>query len=187
MRLVTAKDGGEFWLGALIGDGGFLALQAAYSAREGVAAPYFASMQSLIEGGPSALDAARALSDDPPAEAMRPLAEVSLAAPLPVPTQIRDFLCFETHLKQAFESAVKIRAGQADDPAAAETVIRASGRFNIPDVWYEQPIYYKRNRFAVCGPEDEVQWPAYSQIIDYELEMAAIVGKTGRDIPRERS
>jgi 2-keto-4-pentenoate hydratase/2-oxohepta-3-ene-1,7-dioic acid hydratase in catechol pathway len=48
--------------------------------------------------------------------------------------------------------------------------------------WYERPIYYKSNRFAVVGPGAEVQMPAYTQQFDYELEWGIFIGKQGGDI-----
>jgi 2-keto-4-pentenoate hydratase/2-oxohepta-3-ene-1,7-dioic acid hydratase in catechol pathway len=78
---------------------------------------------------------------------------------------------FEEHLKNSFA-----RAGEM------------TGRtFEIPSVWYEQPIYYKANRFSVVGPDADVCWPAYSQIMDYELELACVIGREGVDIPREEA
>ena len=50
------------------------------------------------------------------------------------------------------------------------------------DVFNLRPIYYKANRFAVTGPDTDVQWPAYSKVMDYELEMACVLGRTGKDI-----
>ncbi|MFI4984678.1 MAG: hypothetical protein ACHP93_04715 [Solirubrobacterales bacterium] len=44
----------------------------------------------------------------------------------------------------------------------------------IPAVWYQQPIYYKANRFSVNGPDTDVVWPPYSQVMDYELELERI-------------
>jgi 2-keto-4-pentenoate hydratase/2-oxohepta-3-ene-1,7-dioic acid hydratase in catechol pathway len=52
----------------------------------------------------------------------------------------------------------------------------------VPAIWYDQPLYYKCNRFATTGPDVEVVWPDYSQIIDYELELACVIGMGGRDI-----
>jgi len=52
----------------------------------------------------------------------------------------------------------------------------------VPAIWYEQPIYYKCNRFAVTGTGSTVRWPAYSAVIDYELEIACVIGRKGRDI-----
>jgi 2-keto-4-pentenoate hydratase/2-oxohepta-3-ene-1,7-dioic acid hydratase in catechol pathway len=57
----------------------------------------------------------------------------------------------------------------------------------IPPIWYEQPIYYKCNRFAVAGPDSTVQWPPQSRVIDYELEIACVIGAAGRDIPVDQA
>ncbi len=38
---------------------------------------------------------------------------------------------------------------------------------------------------TVIGPEDEIPWPSYTEKLDYELELAAIIGKRGKDIARE--
>jgi len=130
-------------------------------------APIFKDMLALIDGGPAALAEAKALLNR--AAAPRPLADVRLAAPLPEPRQMRDFLCFEMHLRNA-------RARMAGvDPA----------KVDIPPVWYEEPIYYKCNRFSVIGTGADVICPKYCQMLDYELEFAAISGRGGRDIRRE--
>ena len=50
------------------------------------------------------------------------------------------------------------------------------------EIFKLRPIYYKANRFAITGPGTDVQWPAYSKIMDYELEMACVLGRTGKDI-----
>jgi 2-keto-4-pentenoate hydratase/2-oxohepta-3-ene-1,7-dioic acid hydratase in catechol pathway len=60
-------------------------------------------------------------------------------------------------------------------------------RFQIPPVFYEQPIYYKANRFACIGTGQDIVWPGYAQMLDYELEMACWIGRRGRDIPEERA
>jgi len=80
-----------------------------------------------------------------------------------------------------------VAAAQAPDPVAAMADMERTGKFAVPEVWYRQPIYYKCNRFAVCGPGTEVVWPRYSKLMDYELELAAVIGTGGRDIPRERA
>jgi len=146
-----------------------------------------ASMQALIEGGEAALAAAQRALDLLPSEAVRAAGEVALLAPLPCPVQMRDFLCFELHLTQSFAAGRRVAAAQSADPQAALAEMERSGRFGIPDVWYRQPIYYKCNRFAVCGTGTEIAWPRYSQLMDYELEFAAVIGRRGKDIPRERA
>ncbi|WP_163849085.1 fumarylacetoacetate hydrolase family protein [Pseudooceanicola aestuarii] len=129
------------------------------------ATPAFASMQALIEAGPEGLDAARAATDAAPRV---PVAQARLRAPLPVPIQMRDCLTFEMHLRNARGRM------QGIDPMQVE----------MPQVWYDQPIYYKANRFSVSGPEDEVIWPQGETRLDYELELACIIGKGGGDISR---
>jgi 2-keto-4-pentenoate hydratase/2-oxohepta-3-ene-1,7-dioic acid hydratase in catechol pathway len=144
-------------------------------------------MQALIEAGEPGLAFARETADEAArtGRGVVPAASVRLLAPLPVPAQMRDFLCFEKHLVQAFAQTRQLRASRAPDPAAALAEMERNGTFSVPKVWYERPIYYKPSRFAVCGPDYEVTWPAYSQTMDYELEFACVIGKPGRDIRRE--
>ena len=108
-------------------------------------------------------------------------------APLPVPQQLRDCLVFERHLLQASEQHARLITRDQPDPDRAFRELIASGAFAIPPVWYQQPIYYKCNRFSVIGPERDIEWPSYSERLDYELEMAAIIGRTAKNIPRERA
>jgi hypothetical protein len=65
---------------------------------------------------------------------------------------------------------------------------RLTGRhMDIPAVWYEQPIYYKANRVSVVGLDADVRWPAYAELLDYELELACVIGRGGVDIPAEQA
>ena len=176
MKLLTFKLEGTEYLGALT-DTGVFNLSAA--APEDIA---FSSMQHFIEAGQLALDRAYALLGS--SSVSIPSDQVDFLAPLPLPPQIRDCLGFEEHLKNSFESAMKLSAMAADDPVAAERELRASGRFTVPEVWYQQPLYYKANRFSVAESGKDVVWPAYSEVMDFELEMACIVGKKGKDISK---
>jgi len=54
-------------------------------------------------------------------------------------------------------------------------------------LWYELPVYYKGNADSVVAPGETIEWPDYSSIMDYELEIAAVIGKRGRDIPAEEA
>ncbi|MBF9030971.1 DUF2437 domain-containing protein [Rhodobacterales bacterium HKCCE3408] len=160
MKLVTFEAEGRRAIGAVEGD--------EIAVLEG--APAFASMQDLIESGAEGLEAARSELSD----ARRvPLLGVRLRAPLPVPIQMRDALCFEQHLRQARANRHLFgRAPARIDPADVD----------VPDLWYRRPVYYTANRFAVCGPEDEILWPTGETRLDYELEMACVLGTGGRDI-----
>jgi 2-keto-4-pentenoate hydratase/2-oxohepta-3-ene-1,7-dioic acid hydratase in catechol pathway len=155
-------------LGAVSADR-VVALQAAHELLRGARSASLASMLSLICAGREGQELAAQLVAEAPPECRHDLSEVRLAAPLLEPPQIRDFLCFEEHLKNSFAQAAKLTGEE-----------RA-----IPAVWYQQPIYYKANRFAVIGTGADVVWPSYSQVMDYELELACVIGTGGRDIARE--
>lgn len=138
----------------------------------------FVDMLSLIDGGPAAL--ARAESARARAEQTFVLADVALRAPLPEPRQMRDAMTFELHYKQSIRELAKLRVGRL-----VGTLANATGLARIPPVWYEQPTYYKCNRFSVVGPGADVVWPTGATLMDYECELGVVIGKTGKDIPRE--
>ena len=91
--------------------------------------------------------------------------DVKLLAPLPNPTSVRDFYAFETHVKKGFE--------KRGEP--------------MPEEWYQIPVYYKSGHHNIIGTGEDVAWPSFTQKFDYELELAAIIGKQGRNIPAGRA
>jgi 2-keto-4-pentenoate hydratase/2-oxohepta-3-ene-1,7-dioic acid hydratase in catechol pathway len=144
-------------------------------------------MQGLIDSGEAGLTEARNLFNDGPASAFRTLRDLRLLAPLPVPTQVRDFMGFEAHVLAAGESFRRLRAAAVRDQQTVTAGDAVPGPLRIPPVWYQQPLYYKCNRFAVAGTGTDVAWPAYSRVMDYELEFAVVVGRGGHDIPKEQA
>ena len=159
MKLVTFQIGNRAARpGALINGNSVIELQAE-------------SVLAIVEGGRPALDRAAERVKRPPKEAVFALKDVTLLAPIPQPPQMRDFLCFEKHLKQGFEAIAKMRGTEA----------------RIPKIWYERPIFYHPNRFNVCGTGADVPWPAYSENMDFELEFGCYIGKAGKDIPKARA
>lgn len=86
--------------------------------------------------------------------------EIELLAPLPNPCTFRDFVAFETHVRNA--------AATHGNTVAPE--------------WYEVPIFYFSNPNAMKGPGEDVARPKKCLKLDYELEMACIIGKEGKDI-----
>jgi len=160
MRLVTFQVGNRpASPGALVDDG-----------RTVVQLPA-PSVLAIVEGGKDALGRAAETLVRPPREAVFPLKDVTLLAPIPQPPQMRDFLCFEKHLQQAFAAVARLRGTEA----------------RIPKIWYERPIFYHPNRFNVCGTGADVPWPRYSERMDFELEFGCYIGRPGKDIPRERA
>jgi 2-keto-4-pentenoate hydratase/2-oxohepta-3-ene-1,7-dioic acid hydratase in catechol pathway len=77
---------------------------------------------------------------------------VDLRAPLPRPNTIRDFSVFEDHGREK------------------------------PDVWYDLPAYYKGNPDSVVPPGAAIEWPSYTNQLDFELELAAVVGRECRNV-----
>jgi 2-keto-4-pentenoate hydratase/2-oxohepta-3-ene-1,7-dioic acid hydratase in catechol pathway len=168
MKLITFETKmGERRVGALLpGEREFVDLTAAD--------PAFRDMLALIDGGPPALERARTILAA--ARAGIALDSVRLLAPLPQPRRLRDFLCFELHVRQS--RANRHLFGMEGEPRDPKDV-------KIAPVWYQRPVYYKGNPYSVVGTGTDVQWPAYSRVIDYELEIGLVTGRAGRDIERD--
>ncbi|HEY7739394.1 MAG TPA: fumarylacetoacetate hydrolase family protein [Steroidobacteraceae bacterium] len=184
MRLVTFRleSGGPPALGAQLPDGAVLDL-----ARASGGAAAFGSMLALIEAGPEAWQEARGLVRSPPGSGAYGAGSCVLLAPMPSPPQIRDFMCFEKHVIQAFGAAFRMRATRAATAEEKSALLAQAEAYRPPPVWYERPLYYKANRFSVSGPGDTIRWPAYSRLMDYECELACVIGRPGADVPRERA
>ena len=95
---------------------------------------------------------------------------------------MRDFLCFEKHLVQAFQQARIVRSRLFADQQAAMDDMERKGILAVPQTWYERPIFYHPNRMNVVGLDEDVVWPDYSSLMDFELEFGAYIGQGGRDI-----
>ncbi len=93
-----------------------------------------------------------------PFDSLRFLAPIEAAS-------LKDFLAFEVHLSNA----------------------RKRNNLEIPPAWYELPVYYKGNHRTLGGHDEFVYWPRFSEQMDYELELACIIGKEGIDIPVEHA
>ncbi len=137
----------------------------------------FSSMLDLIDGGAAALDRAR--QAQAAAHKTVALSDVRLKAPVPEPRQIRDAMLYEKHLAQATLQAAGMKFG-----FIGKLLVRM-GLVKIPAVWYRQPVYYKANRFSVVGHDTDVIWPEGARLMDFELELAIVIGSAGKDIPPE--
>jgi 2-keto-4-pentenoate hydratase/2-oxohepta-3-ene-1,7-dioic acid hydratase in catechol pathway len=147
-------------------------------------APGFASMLALIDAGASGLREAQRLVDEQEMSERCAVAldVAELLAPLPEPRQMRDFSVFPTHIRQAPCGMQRIAARRRGDEGAAAA---ARPLPEVPAIYREQPIYYITNRFSVAGPDTDIVWPAYSDLMDFELEFGVVIGKLGRDIKVE--
>lgn len=129
------------------------------------------SMIELLQQGPAVLERTRALADHLVVQDAVALGRLALPggtrllAPIPRPNNVRDFYAFEQHVKTA-------RA--------------LRGAEMIPE-WYQVPVFYFTNPDAIYGPDAPVPVPWGTQELDYELEIACVIGQAGRDIPAERA
>lgn len=81
------------------------------------------------------------------------------------PPNFRDFYTFERHVKTS----------------------RAHRGFGMPVEWYRIPVFYFSSTSCLVGNNAPVHAPAGSEMLDYELEIAVVIGRAGKDIPRERA
>jgi len=107
------------------------------------------SMLDLLRMEEAGLALARAAAEARPPRL--PLDEVELRAPLPRPNSLRDFMLVEEHVRNSLG--------------------------DVPAEWYEIPVYWKGNPDTVLGPEATVPWPPYTEKLDFELEVGAIIGR----------
>ena len=128
-------------------------------------------MRAFLDAGPGAMKTARetiafceqsGIRRGPNEETLvYDPAVVMLLAPLPNPASVRDFYAFEAHVKKGFE--------KRGEPMPAE--------------WYQIPVYYRSGHHNIVGTGQDVPWPSFTQKFDYELELAAVIGKKGANIP----
>ncbi|GHB24443.1 MULTISPECIES: fumarylacetoacetate hydrolase family protein [Streptomyces] len=128
--------------------------------------PGVTSLTTLLtetDGLPGLLAAGAAALDVP---AGPHVSQVRLLPPLR-PASVRDFVTFEEHV---------------------EGVRRAvDGVAGVPEQWYAAPTFYFTNPHAVYGPHDDVPVPPGSAALDFELEVAAVIGREGRDLTPEQA
>ncbi|MGQ7938368.1 fumarylacetoacetate hydrolase family protein [Paraburkholderia sp. D1E] len=189
MRLVTFQlaDGAQRSGALFDNDQAVLDLREASRIVRGGDSVALASVQALLTGGEPLLEEARALLARAPADAVRARSAVKLLAPIQPPTQMRDCSCFELHLRQSFAAARRARAMRTPDPEATLKAMNTRADDRVIDTFNRQPIYYKCNRFAVIGPDDDVIWPAYSKLLDFELEFGCYIGQRAKDVSRENA
>lgn len=91
--------------------------------------------------------------------------EVVLLPPIPDPPTARDFYAFEQHVKTA----------------------RANRGLGMIPEWYEVPTFYFTNTSELYGHDNAVPYPVGSHALDFELEIACVIGRAGKDIPVEQA
>jgi 2-keto-4-pentenoate hydratase/2-oxohepta-3-ene-1,7-dioic acid hydratase in catechol pathway len=128
--------------------------------EEGVAdlSERFDSMQTLIEGGEPALEEARSL-----VAKVDTVDDAELQAPIPHPR--RNVFCMGWNYLTHFEEGQGRRGDQQEE---------------LP----EYPAFFDKPTTAVIGPYDDIPFdPNFSKKMDYEAELAVVIGRAGRSIP----
>ena len=163
-KLVTFADGKGQRAGALLDGGRVLDLG---SAVLGPLAGQAGDMRSLIEAGPAVLAAVRALAAEPPPAAVLDAGAVRLLAPIPRPR--RNVFCVGRNYM---------------DHVAEGDRTRGVTQSELP----KYPQFFTKAPECVIGPDEAI--PAHAgvtQWLDYEVELAVVIGREGRDIPAERA
>jgi 2-keto-4-pentenoate hydratase/2-oxohepta-3-ene-1,7-dioic acid hydratase in catechol pathway len=158
MRLVSYQGKeGASRLGALA-DQGVVDLQTAARGM-GVLAETFANISLFLAAGESALDEARKLVKSPPQGGIVALSSVHLLPPVPRPGKIIAVgLNYRDH---------SIESGATEPP--------------------KSPIIFAKFPNSIAGPEDAIVIPASDPQVDYEAEMAVVIGRKGKAISAEKA
>ena len=86
----------------------------------------------------------------------------SYLLPIPHVNQIRDFYAFADHVKNA----------------------RARRGLEVPVEWYEFPAYYYSGNSSLYPSDCSIVRPSFTKELDFEIEIAAVIGKEGRNITK---
>ena len=134
-----------------------------------------ATMESLLADWERGFALSRRVSVEaaafPPGHSAEPLLQATRHAveglaihpPVAHPSSLRDFYGFETHVKNA----------------------RGRRGLPVPPEWYEFPAFYFSNPGAFIGHGADVPKPAWTEALDYELEIACVIGRHARDVRAE--
>ena len=159
LNLITFADAAGSRAGVLLSGGRVLDLA--------VAMPPARDMLAVIDGGVGMLAAIRALVANPPAHALLPLASVALQAPIPQPR--RNVFCVGRNYM---------------DHVAEGDRTRGITQSEVP----KYPQFFTKAADCVIAPGAKV--PTHEGVtkwLDYEVELVAIIGTAGRDIPKEKA
>ncbi|MBI3946081.1 MAG: fumarylacetoacetate hydrolase family protein [Armatimonadetes bacterium] len=162
MKLVTFADGGSPRPGALLGES-IVDLAAMAGRVAGLPAPEAVKgdMVALLDAGPAGMETAARLvaaAERDPAGALVPRARARLLAPLPTPRKI---VCIGLNYRDHCEEN------------------------NVPIP--QSPVIFAKYATAVTGPGDPIVKPKLTEQLDYEAELAFVIGRAGRNIPESEA
>jgi 2-keto-4-pentenoate hydratase/2-oxohepta-3-ene-1,7-dioic acid hydratase in catechol pathway len=167
LRLVSfsPRSGGDVRVGAVTKANRIVDLGAAARKEKATLAFDPAQMLSLIASGETGLGQVRALVGKA-GDAGAALEDVRLAAPIPMPA--RNVYAVGWNYVEHFAEGQSLR-----DPNQT-----------LP----EHPVFFTKGSHTVNGPYDPIPYdPAVSTLIDWECELAVILGKRGKNVPEEKA
>jgi len=137
---------------------------------------HVSNMLSLLDTGEPALRAVKSLAckvlsliEDRPGPVLHktsvilPLAEIHLAAPIPRPR--KNLICLGLNYHDHWAET----AGRRGEP--------------LPSV----PVFFTKSPTSVIGPFDDIVYPSATTELDYEVELAVVIGRRGKDISRKEA
>lgn len=145
--------------------------------------PAFESMRSLMAAGEVGLQAAREARDNAmrAGDVLEP-SQIRLRNPLGRPTLIRDFATMDAHMRNYLRLRALERGRAAPDLEAHLDAERRAGKLDLPANWLSVYQHHIGNPLNVIGPEDALNWPVGVEELDYELELAAVIGRSARNV-----
>jgi 2-keto-4-pentenoate hydratase/2-oxohepta-3-ene-1,7-dioic acid hydratase in catechol pathway len=179
MRIVSFERAGAVRLGALHGAADMVVdLQAAAGGLQDLS-----GIAALMAAGDRGLELARqAIGRAVERGDLLARSEVRLLCPLGRPTLIRDFATMDSHMRNYLSLRALERSRSAADPAGAMEAERRAGRLDLPANWLSVYQHHIGNPLNVIGPDDTLTRPVGVQELDYELELAAVIGRPARDV-----
>ena len=154
MKLVSYLKAGEIQLGAIVNES-LYNLQSVNENLPKNIIDFFQSSNDLIQQTEKQLSK---IADN--TLSMEPVQDFTLVAPVPRPTSCRDGYAFRQHVESA----------------------RRNRGVEMIKEFDQYPIFYFTNHNAVQGPGDVYCMPDHFQQLDFELEVAIVIGKEGRNI-----
>ena len=154
MKLVSYLKAGEIQLGAIVNES-LYNLQSVNENLPKNIIDFFQSSNDLIQQTEKQLSK---IADN--SLSVEPVKDYTLLAPVPRPTSCRDGYAFRQHVESA----------------------RRNRGVEMIKEFDQYPIFYFTNHNAVQGPGDVYCMPDHFQQLDFELEVAIVIGKEGRNI-----
>jgi len=167
MKLITYRSGKNITIGAVVGDF-VLDLNAAFKVHlgrsfKGKKVEHLGILELFDLGSKGLSEAKKAVQASEGSKYLTPLKKVKLMAPIPRPR--KNIVClglnYAEHVKEGSKGGAEPK---------------------LPAV----PIYFTKPPTAVTGPLDDIIYPRVTEKLDYEAELAFVIGKKGKNIPEEK-